>query len=98
MREANDIVGNRSFACCVPECCASGQEVMQPSEEQHERRHLDIEFLYLDLSVCTRCQETENSLEGVLSEVAGLLEPAGVEVTLQRYTYRARSRPVSWDS
>ena len=51
---------------------------------QTTSRHLDIEFLYLDLSVCERCQGTESSLEEGLSEVARVLELSGVEVKLQK--------------
>ena len=56
-----------------------------PKEDiQTARRHLDIEFLYLDLSVCERCQGTESSLKAALAEVARVLELSGVEVTLQK--------------
>ena len=47
-------------------------------------RRLDIEFLYLDLDVCTRCQGTEDSLEGALAEVARIIEATGVEVRVRK--------------
>ena len=77
-------VENSDSACCTPECCASEQDVIQLGEPRAGAKGLDIEFMYLDLSVCDRCQGTEGSLEEALSEVARVLELAGVEVTLQK--------------
>lgn len=73
-----------SSSCCGPECCGAEEDVTPKGDIQTTRRHLDIEFLYLDLSVCERCQGTESSLEEALSEVARVLELSGVEVTLQK--------------
>ena len=71
-------------ACCGPECCGAEGDVTLKGDIQIARSHLDIEFLYLDLSVCERCQGTESSIEGALAEVARVLELSGVKVTLQR--------------
>ena len=73
-----------SSACCGPECCGAEGDVKPKADIQTAGRHLDIEFLYLDLSVCERCQGTESSLEGALAEVARVLELSGVDVTLQK--------------
>ena len=73
-----------SSACCGPECCGAEGDVKPKGDIQTARRHLDIEFLYLDLSVCERCQGTESSLEGALAEVARVLELSGIAVTLQK--------------
>ena len=48
------------------------------------KRHLDIEFMYLDLSVCTWCQSTESNLEEAISEVAKVLKATGVDVNLRK--------------
>lgn len=45
---------------------------------------LNIEFLYLDLSVCGRCQSTESTLEKTLEETRALLIAAGCEVVLRK--------------
>ena len=71
-------------ACCGPECCGAEGDATPKGDIQTARRHLDLEFLYLDLSVCKRCQGTESSLEGALAEVARVLELSGVEVTIQK--------------
>lgn len=47
-------------------------------------RQLKIEFLYLDLDVCTRCQGSEATLEEALVEVSALLRAAGIQTTLQK--------------
>ena len=73
-----------SSACCGPECCGVEGYVTPKGDNQTVKRHLDIEFLYLDLSACERCQGTNGSLEGALADVARVLELSGVEVTLQK--------------
>jgi hypothetical protein len=45
---------------------------------------LNIEFLFIDLSRCTRCQGTDTSLEEALAETASVLRATGVEVTVQK--------------
>ena len=72
------------FACCGPECCGAEGDVTPKGDILTAKRHLHIEFLYLDLSVCERCQGTESNLEEALAEVARVLELSGVEVTLQK--------------
>ena len=51
---------------------------------QVKRKLVDIEFMYLDLSVCTRCQGTETSLEEAISAVAQILEATGIEVAVRK--------------
>ena len=43
-----------------------------------------IDFLYLDLSVCERCQGAESSLDEALREVAKVLETTGTEVKVNK--------------
>lgn len=43
-----------------------------------------IDFLYLDLSVCTRCQGTDTSLDEALAEVSKVLAATGVEVLVNK--------------
>ena len=57
--------------------------------ENHEMdrgviRKIDIEFLYIDLTVCTRCIGTDVNLRAALSEVSQILKTAGVEVSLRK--------------
>ena len=46
-------------------------------------RSLEVEFLFLDLKLCERCQGTEKALEESVAEAAKILGPTGVDVTLK---------------
>jgi hypothetical protein len=47
-------------------------------------RSIAIDFLYLDLEVCTRCIGTNANLEAALSEVSQILLAADVAVTMTK--------------
>lgn len=47
-------------------------------------RTIEIDFLYVDLTVCTRCIGTDAHLEEALSEVSRILDVAGVEVSVRK--------------
>ncbi|MHC1758156.1 MAG: DUF2703 domain-containing protein [Negativicutes bacterium] len=63
---------------CGTGCCGSA------AEETMEKRRIVIDFLYLDLEVCTWCKGTEDSLNGALTEVSAVLSASGVEVVVNR--------------
>ncbi|NLW06815.1 MAG: DUF2703 domain-containing protein [Clostridia bacterium] len=69
--------GNKN--CCNPvrnsQCCSTGQDCL---------RTVNIDFLYLDLSECTRCLETETNLEEAINDVAQVLAATGVQVKVQK--------------
>jgi hypothetical protein len=75
----DDVSGKYAASCCGPESVTA-----RSAGNQAEKRRLDIEFMYLDLSVCTRCRGTEKNLEEAVSEVARILEAAGFEVKLHK--------------
>lgn len=58
---------------------------VQHSPRAHARatRHLGIEFMYLDLTTCTRCLGAGRNLETALDEVRGVLTERGIEVTVE---------------
>jgi len=72
------------MSCCgmeMSECCASdGSRGIQVSLVR--RRPLDVEFLYLDRTVCERCKGTEEILKEAVEEARKILGPTGVEVSL----------------
>jgi len=71
--------GVRSTRCsCGPGCCGPAPE------SRSTKKRVTIDFLYLDLSVCTRCQGTDQSLDDALSEVAKVLEATGSEVVVNK--------------
>ena len=65
-------------------CCGSHSTSTLANNTQMEKRRLDIDFMYLDLSICTRCQGTESSLEEAIAEVSRILEITGVQLFLQK--------------
>lgn len=68
---------------CGPGCCGSIAD--NGVKDIHvSRKQIVIDFLYLDLSVCTRCQGADSSLDEALGETAGVLEAAGNEVIVNR--------------
>ncbi len=64
-------------------CCPTGFSCCTPEEPAKQPRRLEIEFLYLDLSLCQRCRETESTLAEAVAEVARVLEAAGIQVTVR---------------
>ena len=46
-------------------------------------QQLIIDFLYLDLTTCTRCRGTDRSLQAGLAAAGDLLTAAGVEVEVR---------------
>ena len=64
--------------CCGVSCCG------EPTTEEAEKRQVVIDFLYLDLAVCTRCKGTGDSLDSALAQVAGVLQASGAEAVVNR--------------
>lgn len=89
----NSGCGCNSSSCCPPPaeswvptgqsaCCAPlGTD---SSTTSSKKRHLDIEFLFLDLNVCVPCRGTDSSLEEAISEVSSVLEATGIEVNVRK--------------
>jgi len=47
-------------------------------------KHVEIEFLYLDLDVCTRCKRTDANLETALRIVQEVLQASGTDVSTRK--------------
>lgn len=69
-------MSNNSSNCCScgSGCCGTEQI----------KKQLLIDFLFLDLSVCTRCQGADTSLDEALAEVSKVLEATGIEVMVNK--------------
>jgi hypothetical protein len=59
-------------------------ETMGPGDMPVARTRLRVEFLFLDLTTCTRCLGADRSLERALGVVREVLEATGVEVELDK--------------
>jgi hypothetical protein len=47
-------------------------------------KQVEIHFLFIDLTACTRCQGTEANILQALESVASVLDEAGIEVLLRK--------------
>jgi len=59
------------------------------------RRQLQIDLLYLDLDVCTRCRGTAANLEAALETVREVLEAAAVDVRLTKTLVDSEQKALS---
>jgi len=77
---------NKTARCCGPVagCCEPAAACCGTQAEANARKTVTIDFLYLDLSVCDRCQGTEQVLAAAVADVAGVLEAAGMEVQVNK--------------
>ena len=82
---------NNSQDCsCGPNCCGD-----QPSVKI-EKKPIVIDFLYLDLSVCTRCQGTDKTLDDALLDVSKVLEITGVEVIVNKVNVLSEEKAIEY--
>ena len=59
-------------------------------------QQLTIDFLYLDLTSCTRCRGTDRSLEAGLAAASDLLAAAGVEVGVRKVHIQSEAEARAW--
>lgn len=71
-------VAMKQDACCSTGCCRTSPEATAPT------RRVPVEFLYLDLSTCGRCQGTERRLDEAVAEIRPLLQTAGIELDVRK--------------
>jgi hypothetical protein len=62
-------------------CCSSGSGCCG---SEPEKKRLIIDFLYLDLSVCGRCQGTEKNLDEAISGASAVLKAAGFDIVVNK--------------
>ena len=67
------------------------------SHENPSPGKLDIELLYLDLTVCDRCRSADAVLEEALQEVRPILDSDGTEVTVRRTHVRTEAQAAALD-
>ena len=66
--------------CCSgsSECCGDTNEI------KLIRNQIVIDFLYLDLNVCTRCQGAESSLDEAIIDITKVLEATGSDLKVNK--------------
>lgn len=62
-------------------CCGGNTTCCQP---QQTKKEIVIDFLYLDLTTCERCQGAESSLDEAIKDVASVLNAAGYDVKVNK--------------
>ena len=73
------IVKKKSSCCLNSDVCCSSSNISEIN-----KRELVIDFLYLDVSVCERCQGTDNSLDEAIKDVSNVLKSTGIDVKLNK--------------
>ncbi len=68
-------MAEKTSGCCGSGCCCN---VENPVKE------ILIDFLYLDLNTCGRCQDTDRNLEEAIQAVAAVLEAADFTVIVNK--------------
>jgi hypothetical protein len=63
-------------------CCSGENGCCAPKKD---KKQIAIDFLYLDLSVCTRCQGTDGNLEEAINDVSAVLKSAGYEILIRKF-------------
>jgi uncharacterized cysteine cluster protein YcgN (CxxCxxCC family) len=71
---------NTSNCGCGAGCCGESEN----NNTSSVKEQMIIDFLFLDLSVCTRCQGSNDSLEQAIAEVSKVLEATGIEVVVNK--------------
>ena len=76
-----------SNCCCSSENCCTQTQPKKP---------ISIDFLYLDTTVCSRCQDTEKALDEAVSSVAVVLGAAGYEVKVNKVNITTKELAIQY--
>lgn len=91
-RDGGKAIHSNRAQCCPPPVAGSAEVTGSSCCVPESKKRVDIEFMFLDTSVCTRCRGTEASLEEAVAEVAGVLEAAGREVVVRKIHVRSEEQ------
>lgn len=72
------ILKNSGCCSCGSNCCGNENDL------EDSRRCIVIDFLYLDVTICERCQGTDKILDEALIEVSNILKATGVDVIVNK--------------
>lgn len=61
--------------------CGCTSEGCAPNKEE---KKVVVDFLYLDLSVCERCQDTERNLDEAIHDASAVLKAAGYDIAVNK--------------
>ncbi len=72
---------------CTSDCC----------EPIKENKKINIDFLYLDLSICERCQGTDNSLDEAIKDVSAVLKAAGYDIAVNKVHIATKELAIKYE-
>ena len=75
-------------------CCSCGSTCCQTEQTKKE---VVIDFLYLDLTVCERCQGTESNLDSAIKELSAVLQAAGYGVSVNKINITSPELAVQYE-
>ncbi|MCF6460879.1 DUF2703 domain-containing protein [Clostridium sp. Cult3] len=81
---------NKSCECNTG-CCGDVAE-----GQMEETRKIIIEFLYLDLDTCNRCQGTDDGLEAAITDVAKVLKLTGIDVVVKKIHIDSKGKAIKY--
>jgi hypothetical protein len=64
--------------------CGCGSSCSSENKQEKNEKHLEIEFLYLDLSTCGRCQGTDSVIEEAIKDLEDILSEVGYTLSLTK--------------
>lgn len=73
-------------------CCSSSENCCPPQP----KKPINIDFLYLDTTICGRCQDTEKALDEAISSVVVVLNAAGYEVKVNKVNIATRELAIQY--
>jgi len=76
-----------SRCCCFSKNCC---------DQPQPKKTISIDFLYLDTTVCGRCQGTEKALDEAVSSVDAVLSAAGYEVKVNKVNITTRELAIQY--
>jgi len=77
--------------------CSCGSNSSSCCSSEQINKQVEIDFLYLDLSVCQRCQGAENNLAEAINEVSGVLKAAGYAVRVNKINVNSRELAMKYE-
>lgn len=76
----------KKSCCCESSCCCSGDSSQAYSCEDERYRgklqKVQVDFLYLDLTCCDRCQGTDKRVEAAVARCRDVLAACGYDIVL----------------
>lgn len=81
---------NLEDCSCGPNCCDD------QINKEIETKRIVIDFLYLDLSICTRCQGTDKTLDEALEIVSNVLKTTGVQVIVNKVNVQTEEKAIEY--